>query len=145
MTTQTEKPRSDGGSGPNDIDPDIQGLSELASLVTAAQDALSDEMVSRMASAFSEGITLLDRVTRNDGLMRLVHVLDRPENQALLLGLADALSATSRELASSKPSKGGVGGMLKLARDPGTEEGLRMLSLFGKHLSESMRARKVDK
>lgn len=136
MTTQTETPLNAAAA---DISKDIERLSELATIVTAAQDALSDEMVSRLASAFSEGMTLLDRVTRNEGLMRLIQVLDRPENQALLLGLADALSATSRDLASSEPARGGIGGMLRLVREPGTEEGLRMLSLFGQHLSDSVR------
>jgi len=29
--------------------------------------------------------------------------------------------------------------MMRVARDPGTQEGLRLLSVFGKHLSNSMR------
>ena len=118
---------------------DVQRLAELATLVSAAQDALSDDMVSRMASAFSEGITLLDRLTRNEGLIRLLHILDTPEAQHLLISLSHALRQMSREFATTPPTKGGLICMLKLARDPGTQEGLRALSLLGKYMDESMR------
>jgi len=122
-----------------DIAHELEQLSELATLVTSARDALSDEIVSRVASALSEGITLLDRLTRNEGLMRLLQVLDRPDCQYLLVGLADALTATSRDISTAAPARGGVGEMLRIVRQPGTQEGLRVLSLLGEHLSESMR------
>ncbi|PUB91517.1 MAG: hypothetical protein DBP01_01925 [gamma proteobacterium symbiont of Ctena orbiculata] len=117
----------------------MEQLSELATLVLSARDALSDDIVSRVASALSEGITLLDRLTRNEGLMRLLQVLDKPETQHLLLGLSTALSQMSREIAISPPAKGGLGGVVKLAMEPGTQEGLRSLSLLGKYWSDSMR------
>lgn len=139
MTTQTNAPAAVTDEERVEIAHELQQLSELATLVTSARDALSDEIVSRVASALSEGITLLDRLTRNEGLMRLLQVLDRPDCQYLLVGLADALTATSRDIASAAPAKGGVGDMLRIARQPGTQEGLRMLSLLGEHLSESMR------
>ncbi len=134
MTTQTEA-STDAVFNSDDL----ERLAELASLVAAAQDALTDDMVCRLASAMSEGLTLLDRLTRNEGLVRLLQVLDHPENQKLLIGLSDALTATSRDMAAAAPAKGGIVGILQLAREPGTQEGLRMLSLLGRHLSESMR------
>lgn len=118
---------------------DLQRLAELASLVAAAQDALTDDMVSRLASSFSEGITLLDRLTRNEGLIRLLHILDKPEMQHLLISLSHGLTKMSREFATVPPTKGGLLCMLRLARDPGTQEGLRSLSLLGKYMDESMR------
>jgi len=139
MTTQTNAPLSMTAEQQEDIAHELEQLSELATLVTSARDAMSDEIVSRVASALSEGITLLDRLTRNEGLMRLLQVLDRPDCQYLLVGLADALTATSRDIATAAPSRGGVGEMLRIMRKPGTQEGLRVLSLLGEHLSESMR------
>lgn len=139
MTTQTNAPLAVSDEERVDIAHELEQLSELATLVTSARDALSDEIVSRVASALSEGITLLDRLTRNEGLMRLLQVLDRPDCQYLLVGLADALTATSRDIATAAPARGGVGEMLRIVRQPGTQEGLRMLSLLGEHLSESMR------
>lgn len=117
----------------------LSDLTELASIVSAARDALSDDMVTRLSSAFSEGMILLDRLTRNQGVMRLLQVLDKPESQKLLLSFADALSSMSRELAATEPARGGLGGVLKLASDPGTQEGLRSLSTLGKYWSANLR------
>ena len=53
--------------------------------------------------------------------------------------LSEALSKTSREMSVSPPPKGGLGSLLKQLNDPGTQEGLRMLAILGKHLGESIR------
>jgi hypothetical protein len=133
MTTQTET-RLDAMSNE-----DLQRLVEFAQLVTAARDAMSDEIVHRLAGAFSEGMTLLDRLTRNEGLMRLLQVLDRQESQNFLIALSDAIRETSQELSAAPPAAGGLGCAVRVVRDPGTPEGLRLLSLIGKHLSHSLR------
>ncbi len=133
MTTQTETP-------PNPMaTEDLQRLVEFAQLVTAGRDAMSDEIVTRLAGAMSEGLTLLDRLTRNEGLMHLLKVLDRQETQYLLVALSDAIHAASQEIPAAPPATGGLACMMRVARDPGTQEGLRLLSVFGKHLSHSMR------
>lgn len=139
MTTQTETSPVTTSVDLDDIAHDLDQLSELATLVAAARDALSDEMITRLASAFSEGITLLDRLTRNEGLMHLLHELDRPENQHFLVSLSNAFTEASRDIATAAPAKGGVMGLCRLACKPGTQEGIRLLSLIGEHLSESMR------
>jgi hypothetical protein len=133
MTTQTETPLA---AMPNE---DLQRLVEFAQLVTAGRDAMSDEIVTRLAGAMSEGLNLLDRLTRNEGLMHLLKVLDRQDTQYLLIALSDAIHAASQEIPAAPPATGGLGCMLRVARDPGTQEGLRLLSVFGKHLSHSMR------
>ncbi len=118
---------------------DLERIAEMATLFAAAQDALTDDMVSRLAGSFSEGITLLDRLTRNEGLIKLLHILDKPEMQHLLISLSHGLTKMSREFATTPPSTGGLVSLLKLATDPGTQEGLRSLSLLGKYMDESMR------
>ncbi|MDR9436947.1 MAG: hypothetical protein RI563_08695 [Thiohalophilus sp.] len=118
---------------------DIEGLVEIANLVAAARDAMSDEIVTRIAGTMSEGLTLLDRLTRNEGLMRLLQVLDKPESQNLLIALSEAIHATSQEIAAAPPATGGFGCMVRVAKDPGTQEGIRLLSLIGKHMSHSLR------
>lgn len=134
MATITESPPTVAVS-----ENDFQRIAEMATLFEAAQDALNDDMVSRLASSFSEGITLLDRLTRNEGLIRLLHVLDKPEMRHLLISLSEGLTKMSREFATTPPAKGGIRCVLKLAMDPGTQEGLRSLSLLGKYMDESMR------
>lgn len=137
----TSIPNADGTPPPDaaSLARDIENLSELASVVSAARDALSDEIVTRVSSAFSEGIVLLDRLTRNAGLMRLLQVLDKPESQLLLISLSEALSRMARDLTTTPPTKGGIGGLTRLALDPGTQEGLRAVSLLGRYWSESLR------
>ncbi|HEY5734665.1 MAG TPA: hypothetical protein VIU36_07860 [Gammaproteobacteria bacterium] len=134
MSTSTTTP-----SEPKVSENDLQRIAELASLFAAAQDALTDDMVSRMASAFSEGITLLDRLTRNEGLMRLLQMLDHPDVQCHLISLADSMHHITRDIATAPPARGGIGGMLSLAMQPGTQEGLRALSIIGKYWGEGLR------
>jgi uncharacterized protein YjgD (DUF1641 family) len=134
MTNQTETPVA----APVNSN-DLLQLAEFAQLVGSARDAMSDEIVTRLAGAFSEGITLLDRLTRNEGLMRLLQVLDRSEVQCLLIGLSEALDATSHDIASAVPARGGLAGLIQVARQPGTQEGIRLLAVFGHHLSHSLR------
>lgn len=118
---------------------DIEGLVEIANLVAAARDAMSDEIVTRIAGTVSEGLTLLDRLTRNEGLMRLLQVLDQPDSQNLLIALSEAVHATSQDIAAAPPATGGIGCMLRVARDPDTQEGVRLLARLGKHMSHSLR------
>lgn len=139
MTTQTETPVAAATANASDIARDLEQLSELATLVTSARDAMSDEIVTRLSSAFNEGITLLDRLTRNEGLMRLLQVLDHPESQHLLIGLAEALRVTSRDMAITTPAKGGLVELWRAAFHPATQEGIRLLSMLGQHLSDSLR------
>ncbi len=134
MISQTET-SSNAIDNPNTLD----GLTELATLVAAAQDALTDDMVTRLSSVFSEGITLLDRLVRNEGIVHLLRELDRPENQHFLISLSNAITAASQDLATAPPAKGGLVGLCKLGCNPGTQEGLRMVSLICAHLSDSMR------
>ncbi|MHB1085426.1 MAG: helical membrane plugin domain-containing protein [Thiobacillus sp.] len=133
MTTQTATPFDAMATE------DLQRLVEFAQLITAGRDAMSDEIVTRLAGALSEGLTLLDRLTRNEGLMHLLKVLDRQETQYLLVALSDAIHAASQDIPATPPATGGLGCLLRVVRDPGTQEGLRLLSVFGKHMSHSMR------
>lgn len=120
-------------------DASVQSLVEILHFLASAKDAMNDDIVARLAGTVSEGVALLDRLTRNDGLMRLLQVLDRPEVQYLLMSFGDALAQMSRDLATAPPAKGGIAGLLKVASDSGTQEGLRSLSLLGKYWSESLR------
>ncbi len=117
----------------------VDSLVEMLNFLASAKDAMSDEIVTRLARTASEGMTLLDRLTRNEGLMRLLQVLDRPETQYLLISLSDALATMSRDLATAPPAKGGVFGLYRLACQPGTQEGVRALSLLGQYWNDSLR------
>lgn len=117
----------------------VRDLVEIINLLASARDAMSDAMVTRLVRTVSEGVALLDRLTRNEGFMRLLQVLDRQESQYLLMSLATGLGRMSRELAAAPPARGGIGGLLRLAREPGTQEGIRALSLLGQYWNDSLR------
>jgi uncharacterized protein YjgD (DUF1641 family) len=134
MSTQTETPNPLPAN-----DGDLQRLTEFAHLVTSAQDALTDDMVNRLASAFSEGINLLDRLTRNEGFTHLLREMDRPVNQRFLVCLSNAFTHASRELATAPPASGGIGGLVKLLSDPGVQEGLRLVSVIAARMAQSLR------
>lgn len=133
MTTQNET------SVPNFSEGDLQRLVEFAQLVTSAQDAMNDDIVNRLASTLSEGMNMLDRVTRNQGLLHMLREMDRPENQCFLVCMSNAFTEASRDLATTPPTGGGIGGLLKLAMDPGTQEGLRLLALVASRMSKGLR------
>jgi uncharacterized protein YjgD (DUF1641 family) len=120
-------------------DATVNSLVEMVNFVQSARDATSDEMVARLADTLSEGMALLDRLTHNEGLMRLLQVLDHPDSQQLLIGLSEALRATSRDIAAMPPAKGGLGELVHVTRQPGTQEGIRVLAVLGQHLSHSLR------
>lgn len=133
MTNET------GMTGANLSEKDLRQLAEFASIITAARDAVSDDIVLRVAGALSEGITLLDRLTRNEGLMRLLQVLDRQESQYVLIAMSEAIHAVSQDIPAQPPARGGLSCMVRVMSDPGTQEGLRLLSVFGTYLSKSLR------
>ena len=51
---------------------DLERITQLARLVSSAGDALTDEMVSRLAGVVSEGVFLVDRFSRSEGILRLL-------------------------------------------------------------------------
>lgn len=140
MNTQVDNRVGSDAAELGSVAKQLAQLTDLATLVASARDAMSDEMVTRLARASSEGLTLIDRLIRNEGLMSLLQVLDRPETQHLLHGLSKALAQMSREVAAAPPARGGIAGLWQLAREPGTLEALRSLSILGQYWSESMRA-----
>jgi hypothetical protein len=117
----------------------VRDLVEMVNLLASARDAMTDAMVTRLARAVSEGVILLDRLTRNEGFMRLLQMLDRQESQYLLMSLATGLGQMSRELATAPPARGGIRELFRLAREPGMQEGMRALSLLGRYWNESLR------
>lgn len=133
MTTQNEN------SLPNFSEGDLQRLVEFAQLVTSAQDAMNDDIVNRLASTASEGMNMLDRLTRNQGLLHMLREMDRPENQCFLICMSNAFTEASRELATTPPTGGGIGGLIKLMSDPGVQEGLRLMAVVASRMSAGLR------
>ena len=127
---------------------DLDRLAKLARLYSSAEDALTDDMVTRLAETAAEGLSLLDRLNRG-GAGRLVEMLGRLEASGALKRIAEtlpkllerldmldatlhALEAAGIATASEAKSRGGVGGLWSLMRDPENQDTLRYLINSGK-------------
>jgi uncharacterized protein YjgD (DUF1641 family) len=107
---------------------DLERLVALARTYGAAQDALTDEMVSRLAGTMAESLSLMDRLNRA-GLDRLIGSIERLAD--VLERTMGALEAANKEMASQPAASGGFGGLWALMRSPENQDTLRFLLAFG--------------
>jgi len=110
---------------------DLDRLIGLARLVGSAQDALSDDVINRLSLIASELMCLADRLARNPNFFQLVDLLGRNDVQSTLVTVLNGLVQAREDVAGQPPTKGGLGALLAIARDPGTLETLRFASAFG--------------
>jgi uncharacterized protein YjgD (DUF1641 family) len=116
---------------------DLDRLVGIARLIAAMEDSLSDDIVNRLSVVATGLASLVDKLSRADGFLRLIDTFAREDVQSTLIDLANtagALSAARAEAAQLPPAKGGLRGLAHLARDPGTQEALRFMALVGRHL-----------
>jgi uncharacterized protein YjgD (DUF1641 family) len=129
---------------------DLDRLVALARTYGAAQDAMTDEMVSRMAETMGASLSLMDRLNRA-GVDRLVGMLERLASSGALErldALADrlgaglnllervvgAIDAAGSEMSTGPAASGGLGGMWQLLRERENQETLRFLFALGRGL-----------
>ncbi len=112
----------------------LENLVHLARLVGLAQDAVTDDMIGRLARMASESMVLTDRLTRSDGFLRLISLMERPDIQDSLAALLEAV-AEARNAAPQAPSKDGIGGAVRLMSEPGTQDTLRLMAGISKALA----------
>ena len=108
---------------------DLDRLVALARTYGAAQDAMTDEMVARLAETAAESLSLMDRLNRA-GLDRMVGSIERLS--VVLERTMAALDAANAEMKSQPASGGGFGGLWALMRQPENQETLRFLLAFGR-------------
>ena len=130
---------------------DLERLSQLARVYHAAQDALTDEMVGRIAETLGEGMSLLDRVNRS-GFWRLVEVMEQLESTGALERIATALPQllerldmvagllTCVESAAQKtraqPVSGGIGSLWHIMTDEKTVRSLQFMLTMSEQLQD---------
>lgn len=113
---------------------DLDRLISLARLVAAIEDSLSDDVVNRLALVATELASLVDKLARTDGFLRLIDILGRDEVQCALADVAEAACAAKAEAAALPPPKGGIGGLWQMAKDPGMQDALHFMALVSKQL-----------
>jgi uncharacterized protein YjgD (DUF1641 family) len=138
-------------------DGDLDRLVQLARVFASAEDALTDEMVGRLAETMGEGMSLLDRLSRG-GAGRLVEMLARLESSGTLQKMAETmprllermdmleamLSAVDRASAATERAPrapGGFKGLWGLMRDPDNQDALRFLINLGKEMRSGVQRR----
>lgn len=113
---------------------DFQRVVSLSRVIAAAEDSLSDDMISRLTLVISEGLSVLDQLTRNGSLERVLQVFLRPEVQDVFVRFGEALAKANQEFDNMPHPKGGFAGLWKIGTDPGNQEAIQFMGLFGKHL-----------
>ncbi len=94
---------------------DLEKLISAARLIGAVQDALSDDVVTRLGGLAGDGMVLLEQMLR----------------QGVPEAVLGALSEAREEQSRQRPSRGGVAGLWDLLKDPEVQDTLRFLLLFG--------------
>ena len=108
---------------------DLERLVALARTYGAAQDAMTDEMVARLAETVAESLSLLDRLNRA-GLDRMVGSIERLA--VVLERTMGALDAANLEMKTQPAAGGAVGGLWQMMRQPENQESLRFLLAFAR-------------
>lgn len=133
---------------------DLQRLVKLARVYGSAEDALTDEMVGRLTETVGNGLSLLDRFARG-GADRVIGILESLDRSGALQQFSDTLPRLTERLARMQdmlgaietaatatrrlpPSRGGVGGLWQLMRDPDSQDTLRFLLAVGKELRSAV-------
>jgi len=130
---------------------DLERLAQLARVFHAAQDALTDEMVGRLAETVGEGMSLLDRLNRS-GVWRLVEVLEQLESSGALERVANSLPQLLERLdmvagllnclesaaknSQAKPATGGFGSLWRIMTDEKTVRSLQFMQSISEQMQE---------
>ena len=137
---------------------DLHRLAKLARVYASAEDALSDEMISRLTETVGNGLSLLDRASRG-GAEHVVGMLEDLQQSGALERLATMLPQLTERLTTvqdvllqvdaaaaasqaAPPSKGGIAGLWQMMRDPETQDTLRFVLAVGKTLRKGWGAKK---
>lgn len=136
---------------------DLDRVIELTRVLASAEDAVTDDMVGRLAETIGEGVSVVDRLNRA-GVGHLVDVLEQlegngaleriaasipkmAEQMQVMEDLAACLEAAARESARQPPMRGGIGGLMQMMRDRENQEFLRFMFAFGRELRHRFVAR----
>jgi len=132
---------------------DLQRIVDVARTVAAAEDAMNDDMVGRVAQMAAEALSVIDRLNRS-GVERLIDLLDKLhcsgsldiladrlprmiEHIEMIDRLAGCLSMGAQDAKQLPPPPGGVMAMLRLMGDAENQAALQFLMSIGKRMRTS--------
>lgn len=107
---------------------DLEKVVNLVRVLGSAGDALSDDIVERLGQMINELLCLADRIARNENLHKLLDLLERDHAVETLTSLYEAVAIA--KVSNEPPPPGGIGSIVKIMKDPGTQQALQFLSKF---------------
>ncbi len=107
---------------------DLDRIVALARVVGSAQDALSDDMVTRLAGLATDAVAIIDRVTRNGFVDRWLTLADRVERSGLLSDLITAIDQAGKDVAAAPRPQGGFAGLWTLMKQQQTQEAAQFVN-----------------
>lgn len=113
---------------------DLDRVVDLARLMGTASDAVTDDIVGRLAETASELMSIADRLTRSDGLTRLLDLLEREHVIDALIDFGEAAATAKAEHTPS--SKGGIKGIMGTMQDPDVQDALQFFGAMFKELKK---------
>jgi len=135
---------------------DLQRVVDIARTVAAAEDAMNDDMVGRIAQMAAEALSVIDRLNRS-GVERLIDILDRLNNSGSLDILAEklpnmiqhvemvdrlagCLNLGGEDAHQLPPPGGGLMAMARLMSDAENQAALQFMMAIGKRMRASCKA-----
>ena len=132
---------------------DLQRIVDVARMVAAAEDAMNDDMVGRVAQMAAEALSVIDRLNRS-GVERLIDILDRLNNSGsldilaaklpsmiehieMVDRLAGCINAGAEDAKQLPPPAGGVMAMVRLMADAENQAALQFVMSVGKRMRSS--------
>jgi uncharacterized protein YjgD (DUF1641 family) len=106
---------------------DVERLAKLAHAMSGVQAALPDYIC--LKHTLTNAITLLDKVN-SSGVDRLLNLLSKD----CVGNMVSAIEAATEEAGKLKPSPGGFGGLWDIVSRPETQDNMRFLMVFAKHI-----------
>ncbi|SCY34945.1 hypothetical protein [Thiohalorhabdus denitrificans] len=144
---------------------DLERMASLARLFGAAQEALTDEMIGRLAGNAAEAMALLDRL-QSSGLLdrlieaapalnrlmtqlspevidrfaaelpRAVELIDQLQQMHMTEDLLRCVQGAVAEMPDQPEAKGGLRGLLHIMKQKETQEVLQFVITLGKHFRQ---------
>ena len=114
---------------------DLDRVVNLARVLGSAGDAVTDDIVARLAETAGELMCIADRLARSEGLMRLLDLLEREHIINLLVEFAEA--AASAKASHEPASKGGIMGIMGTMQDPDVQDALKFFGAMFKELKKA--------
>jgi len=113
---------------------DLDRVVDLARLMGTASDAVTDDIVGRLAETAGELMCIADRLARSEGLLRFLDLLEREHDINALIDFGEATATAKAEHTPS--SKGGIKSMLGTMQDPDVQDALQFFGAMFKELKK---------